>query len=109
VVWNPGLVHAWQTRPWGYTWISWRPDRCARTPRGRERLAPLFPQPYIACSLSKNATRTQTLLTKPTSIKAIEPIDPMFRQIRDLVYKVAGIFQLEEKLYLDVWMGVCAG
>jgi chemotaxis protein methyltransferase CheR len=28
------------------------------------------------------------------------PIDPVFRQIRDLVYKVCGIFQLEEKLYL---------
>jgi chemotaxis methyl-accepting protein methylase len=28
------------------------------------------------------------------------PIDPVFRQVRDLVYKVSGIFQLEEKLYL---------
>jgi len=28
------------------------------------------------------------------------PVDPVFRQIRDLVYKVCGIFQLEEKLYL---------
>ncbi len=28
------------------------------------------------------------------------PVDPIFRQIRDLVYKVCGIFQLEEKLYL---------
>jgi len=27
-------------------------------------------------------------------------MDPIFRQIRDLVYKVCGIFQLEEKLYL---------
>jgi chemotaxis protein methyltransferase CheR len=27
-------------------------------------------------------------------------IDPVYRQIRDLVYKVCGIFQLEEKLYL---------
>jgi len=35
-------------------------------------------------------------------MKAIEPIDPVFRQIRDLVYKVSGIFQLEEKLYLLV-------
>jgi chemotaxis protein methyltransferase CheR len=32
--------------------------------------------------------------------KAPEPIDPVFRQVRDLVYKVCGIFQLEEKLYL---------
>jgi chemotaxis protein methyltransferase CheR len=29
-----------------------------------------------------------------------EPIDPVFRQIRDLVYKVSGIYQAEEKLYL---------
>lgn len=27
-------------------------------------------------------------------------MDPIFRQIRDMVYKVCGIFQLEEKLYL---------
>ena len=32
--------------------------------------------------------------------KSGAPIDPIFRQIRDLVYKVCGIFQLEEKLYL---------
>jgi chemotaxis protein methyltransferase CheR len=36
----------------------------------------------------------------PLATKASEPIDPIFRQIRDLVYKVCGIFQLEEKLYL---------
>ncbi|HVI10891.1 MAG TPA: protein-glutamate O-methyltransferase CheR [Candidatus Binatia bacterium] len=29
-----------------------------------------------------------------------EAIDPTFRQIRDLVYKVSGIYQAEEKLYL---------
>ena len=32
--------------------------------------------------------------------KTTEPSDPIFRQIRDLIYKVSGIFQLEEKLYL---------
>ncbi len=32
--------------------------------------------------------------------KSGENIDPIFRQVRDLVYKVCGIFQLEEKLYL---------
>ena len=41
-------------------------------------------------------------LAKPVPVKAGEPIDPIFRQIRDLVYKVSGIFQLEEKLYLLV-------
>jgi chemotaxis protein methyltransferase CheR len=44
----------------------------------------------------------QTAVAKPARIKAGEPIDPIFRQIRDLVYKVSGIFQLEEKLYLLV-------
>jgi len=29
-----------------------------------------------------------------------EPIDPVYRQIRDLVYKVSGIYQAEDKLYL---------
>jgi chemotaxis protein methyltransferase CheR len=36
----------------------------------------------------------------PLASKVSEPIDPIFRQVRDLVYKVCGIFQLEEKLYL---------
>jgi len=44
----------------------------------------------------------QTAITKPAPLKASEPIDPIFRQIRDLVYKISGIFQLEEKLYLLV-------
>ncbi|MGD0162334.1 MAG: protein-glutamate O-methyltransferase CheR [Candidatus Sulfotelmatobacter sp.] len=43
---------------------------------------------------------TQSAMTTPFSSKGAEPIDPIFRQIRDLVYKVCGIFQLEEKLYL---------
>ena len=32
--------------------------------------------------------------------KASQAVDPAYRQIRDLVYKICGIFQLEEKLYL---------
>jgi chemotaxis protein methyltransferase CheR len=36
--------------------------------------------------------------TAPSNSTA--PVDPVFRQVRDLVYKVSGIFQLEEKLYL---------
>ncbi|MFZ0797049.1 MAG: protein-glutamate O-methyltransferase CheR [Terriglobales bacterium] len=42
---------------------------------------------------------TRTALTS-LAPKVGEPIDPIFRQVRDLVYKVCGIFQLEEKLYL---------
>lgn len=38
--------------------------------------------------------------TSITPSRSVAPIDPVFRQIRDLVYKVCGIFQLEEKLYL---------
>jgi chemotaxis protein methyltransferase CheR len=43
------------------------------------------------------------MTTASTSMAPTKPdttIDPVFRQIRDLVYKVCGIFQLEEKLYL---------
>jgi len=32
--------------------------------------------------------------------KKSEPVDPVYRQIRDLVYKVSGIYKAEEKLYL---------
>ena len=38
--------------------------------------------------------------TAAAPAKHTAPVDPVFRQIRDLVYKVCGIFQLEEKLYL---------
>jgi chemotaxis protein methyltransferase CheR len=40
----------------------------------------------------------QPALFPPASGKPIA--DPIFRQIRDLVYKVSGIYQLDEKLYL---------
>jgi len=33
-------------------------------------------------------------------IRGSEPVDPVYRQIRDLVYKVSGIYKAEEKLYL---------
>lgn len=32
--------------------------------------------------------------------KSSETVDPVYRQIRDLVYKVSGIYKAEEKLYL---------
>jgi chemotaxis protein methyltransferase CheR len=32
--------------------------------------------------------------------KTNAPVDPVYRQIRDLVYKVSGIYKTEEKLYL---------
>jgi len=35
--------------------------------------------------------------TAPTKT---EPVDPVYRQIRDLVYKVSGIYKADEKLYL---------
>jgi len=44
-----------------------------------------------------------TIVTQSTAVasaKAVEVIDPAYRQIRDLVYKVSGIYKSEEKLYL---------
>ncbi len=41
-----------------------------------------------------------SISTATAPAKSAALIDPIFRQIRDLVYKVCGIFQLEEKLYL---------
>jgi len=36
----------------------------------------------------------------PTASTKNEPVDPVCRQIRDLVYKVSGIYKADEKLYL---------
>jgi chemotaxis protein methyltransferase CheR len=46
-----------------------------------------------------------TIVTQPANPQAAAPkgpaiVDPVFRQIRDLVYKVSGIYQSEDKLYL---------
>ncbi|HTV59454.1 MAG TPA: protein-glutamate O-methyltransferase CheR [Verrucomicrobiae bacterium] len=43
---------------------------------------------------------TQSANVTADSGKARDQIDPVFRQIRDLVYKVSGIYQAEDKLYL---------
>ena len=45
---------------------------------------------------------THTALAAKTSAGTANMVDPTYRQIRDLVYKISGIFQLEEKLYLLV-------
>ena len=37
---------------------------------------------------------------RPTAAATREVVDPVYRQIRDLVYKVSGIYKAEEKLYL---------
>jgi chemotaxis protein methyltransferase CheR len=39
---------------------------------------------------------------RPSLARVSVPPDPIFRQIRDLVYKISGIYQLDEKLYLLV-------
>jgi chemotaxis protein methyltransferase CheR len=44
-------------------------------------------------------TGTQTA-TQLAASRPVVAIDPVIRQIRDLVYKVSGIYQPEEKLYL---------
>jgi chemotaxis protein methyltransferase CheR len=43
---------------------------------------------------------TQPSTRPPDPTKSIEAVDPVYRQIRDLVYKVSGIYKAEEKLYL---------
>lgn len=47
-------------------------------------------------------TGAQPAMPKPGAAKMSVPVDAIFRQIRDLVYKVSGIYQLEDKLYLLV-------
>ena len=42
----------------------------------------------------------QTAVAQPGANKAREAVDPVYRQIRDLVYKVSGIYKAEEKFYL---------
>jgi chemotaxis protein methyltransferase CheR len=45
-------------------------------------------------------TAASSAPVKPPVSKFRAPMDPVYRQIRDLIYKASGIFQLEEKLYL---------
>jgi chemotaxis protein methyltransferase CheR len=42
----------------------------------------------------------QTPAAKLATNWSAQPVDPIFHQIRDLVYKVSGIYKAEEKLYL---------
>ena len=44
-------------------------------------------------------TGAQPAMAAPT-LPFKEAVDPVYRQIRDLVYKVSGIYKAEEKLYL---------
>ena len=43
---------------------------------------------------------TQTAVVPAVASKRSEVVDPVYRQIRDLVYKVSGIYKAEDKLYL---------
>jgi chemotaxis protein methyltransferase CheR len=43
---------------------------------------------------------TQIAKTVSSPSKSNPPVNPVFRQVRDLVYKVSGIYKAEEKLYL---------
>lgn len=45
-------------------------------------------------------TPTAQTANAPIAGRARVPVDPVYRQIRDLVYKVSGIYKAEEKLYL---------
>jgi len=44
----------------------------------------------------------QTLAVPPAPTKGGAAVDPILRKIRDLVYKVSGIYKAEDKLYLLV-------
>jgi chemotaxis protein methyltransferase CheR len=46
------------------------------------------------------STASQVAVSKPAALSVRQPIDPIFTQVRDLVYKVSGIYQHEDKLYL---------
>ena len=48
--------------------------------------------------MTQIAQTSSTIVSPPARPNG--PIDPVYRQIRDLVYNVSGIYQLEEKLYL---------
>ncbi len=43
---------------------------------------------------------SQTTTPPLAAAKIAQTVDPVYRQIRDLVYKVSGIYKAEEKLYL---------
>jgi chemotaxis protein methyltransferase CheR len=45
-------------------------------------------------------TMTPSATLPLAGAKGLEAADPVYRQIRDLVYKVSGIYKAEEKLYL---------
>jgi chemotaxis protein methyltransferase CheR len=47
-------------------------------------------------------TITQGMNPPASPFRVADPVDPLFRQIRDIVYKVSGIYNSEEKLYLLV-------
>ena len=49
-----------------------------------------------------SASPSATGSLRPPMAKSGGAPDPIFRQIRDLVYKISGIYQLDEKLYLLV-------
>jgi len=45
-------------------------------------------------------TTTTQSVSPAAAAPAKAALDPIYRQIRDLVYKISGIYQLDEKLYL---------
>ena len=63
----------------------------------RNARSDLVVPPWIRSSMSPLAQNEATASAAP---RASGPVDPVYRQIRDLIYNVSGIYQLEEKLYL---------
>src|SRR5437016_6751024 len=55
---------------------------------------------YAFGACGKMTIAPQRAAAQPVPNKSTEAIDPVYRQIRDLVYKTSGIYKAEEKLYL---------
>ena len=102
VVWGmPGLVYAAGQADAVYPLDQLAPEITRRVLQSRMPQATVnLERATPAWSSEANDNRRPPPYAALAPNKVTVPIDPIFRQIRDLVYKVSGIFQLEEKLYL---------
>ena len=81
--------------------ISLAPEITRRVLQSRALAPPLDSNESLHPGASRKMTiGPQPARAQPLPSKGSEPVDPVYRQIRDLVYKVSGIYKLEEKLYL---------
>jgi len=55
---------------------------------------------FVLTATAKMTIAAHAPVTRLAPNKGAGAIDPVYRQVRDLVYKVSGIYKAEEKLYL---------